>query len=63
MAIASENVGVDSLVPIDPATLSERFYQPDELHLNSEGAALFTSALATYLPVELSGSKSASSHN
>ena len=63
MAIASQKVGVDSLVPIDPATLSERFYQPDELHLNSEGAALFTSALATYLPVELSGSKSASSHN
>jgi|SRR5437016_136291 len=63
MAIASENVGVDSLVPIDPATLSQRFYQPDELHLNSEGAALFTSALATYLPVEISGLPSAPSHN
>ncbi|PYU82086.1 MAG: hypothetical protein DMG50_13215 [Acidobacteria bacterium] len=61
MAIASEKAGVDSLVPIDPATLSERFYQPDELHLNSEGAALFTSALATYLPVEIGGPKSASS--
>src|SRR6266849_4678968 len=63
MAIASQKVGVDSLVPIDPATLSERFYQPDELHLNSEGAALFTSALATYLPVEIGGPKSASAHN
>jgi len=63
MAIASQKVGVDSLVPIDPATLSEKFYQPDELHLNSEGAALFTLALATYLPVEIGGSKSASSHN
>ena len=61
MAIASQKVGVDSLVPIDPATLSEKFYQPDELHLNSEGAALFTSALATYLPVEIGGPKSASS--
>ena len=63
MAIASRKVGVDSLVPIDPATLSERFYQPDELHLNSEGAALFTSALATYLPVEIGGPKSSSSPN
>jgi len=63
MAIASQKVGVDSLVPIDPATLSERFYQPDELHLNSEGAALFTSALATYLPVEIGVPKSASSSN
>jgi len=63
MAIASQKVGVDSLVPIDPATLSEKFYQPDELHLNSEGAALFTSALATYLPGEIGGPKSASSHN
>ena len=63
MAIASQKVGVNSLVPIDPATLSEKFYQPDELHLNSEGAALFTSALATYLPVEIGGPKSASSPN
>jgi len=61
MVIASQKVGVDSLVPIDPGTLSEKFYQPDELHLNSEGAALFTSALATYLPVEIGGPKSASS--
>jgi len=34
----------------DPDTLSARYYQPDELHLNSEGAQLFTSALATFLP-------------
>jgi len=63
MAIASQKVGVDSLVPIDPATLSERFYQTDELHLNSEGAALFTSALASYLPEEIGVPKSASSSN
>src|SRR5260370_6856261 len=53
MAIPSQKVGVDSLEPIDPAKLSEKFYQPDELHLNSTGVALFTSPLATYLPVEL----------
>jgi hypothetical protein len=37
-------------VPIDPAALSARFYQRDGMHLNSEGAVLFTSALARDLP-------------
>jgi lysophospholipase L1-like esterase len=50
MTFASQKAGVEALVPIDPATLSTKYYQPDELHLNSEGAALFTSALATFLP-------------
>jgi hypothetical protein len=49
MAIASQKAGVETFVPIDPGALSARFYQPDALHLNSEGAALFTSALATDL--------------
>jgi len=50
MAIASQKAGVDALVPIDPTALSARYYQPDELHLNSQGAALFTAALAEFLP-------------
>lgn len=50
MVIASQKAGVDTLVPIDPTTLSAKYYQPDELHLNSEGAALFTAALAEFLP-------------
>jgi hypothetical protein len=50
MTIAAQKARVDTLVPIDPAALSARYYQPDELHLNSEGAQLFTSALATFLP-------------
>ena len=49
MAIASQKAGLQTFVPIDPGALSSRFYQPDALHLNSEGAALFTSALATDL--------------
>jgi lysophospholipase L1-like esterase len=53
MALASQKAGVEALVPIDPATLSTKYYQPDEMHLNSEGAALFTSALATFLPQEV----------
>jgi len=50
MTIASQKAGVDTLVPIDPTALSSRYYLSDELHLNSEGAALFTAALAEFLP-------------
>jgi len=53
MTIASRKAGVDTLVPIDPTALSVKYYQSDELHLNSEGARLFTSALATFLPQTL----------
>ena len=53
MVIASREAGVDTLVPIDPAALSTKYYQPDELHLNPEGAQLFTSALANFLPKTL----------
>lgn len=50
---ASAIVGVETLVPIDPATLAARFYAPDAIHLNPEGAALFTSALGTDLPKKI----------
>lgn len=50
MTIASQKAGVNTLVPIDPTALSVKYYQSDELHLNSAGAQLFTSALATFLP-------------
>jgi lysophospholipase L1-like esterase len=50
VTIASQKAGVDTLVPIDPTRFPGKYYQPDELHLNSEGAALFTSALAEFLP-------------
>jgi hypothetical protein len=53
MTLASRRAGVETLVPVDPAVLSAHYYQPDEIHLNSEGAAIFTSALATYLPRQL----------
>jgi lysophospholipase L1-like esterase len=49
MTVASQKAGVDTLVPIDPAVLSAKFYQPDELHLNSAGAAVFTTRLAELL--------------
>jgi lysophospholipase L1-like esterase len=50
MTAAAQKVGVETLVPIDPMALSAKYYQADELHLNSEGAALFTSQLAASLP-------------
>ncbi len=53
MAYAAHTVGVDISVPIDPAALSAKFYQRDGMHLNPEGAALFTSALAKDLPEKI----------
>jgi hypothetical protein len=44
---------VESLVPVDPAVLPHQYYLADDIHLNPEGAAIFTSALATYLPRQL----------
>ena len=53
ITLASRRAGVETLVPVDPAVLSAHYYQPDEIHLNSEGAAIFTVALARYLPRQL----------
>ena len=50
MITAAQSAGVEVSVPIDPAALSARFYQPDGMHLNRDGAVLFTSALAKDLP-------------
>ena len=46
MVYAARTAAVNVSVPIDPAALSARFYQPDGMHLNSDGALLFTAALA-----------------
>src|SRR5437899_81438 len=53
MAFAAHSAGVDVSVPVDPGVLSARFYQRDGIHLNPEGAALFTSALAKDLPEKI----------
>ena len=50
MTMASEKAGVDTLVPIDPTVLPAKYYLSDEVHLNPQGAALFTTALAAFLP-------------
>jgi hypothetical protein len=55
MAEAARAAGVEVSVPIDPATLSAKYYQPDGMHLNSDGAVLFTSALAKDLPARVQG--------
>jgi hypothetical protein len=53
MAYAAHTAGVEISVPIDPAALSAKFYQRDGMHLNSDGAVLFTSALAKDLPEKI----------
>ena len=50
MARAAHMEGVDISVPINPDALSERFYLKDGMHLNHDGAVVFTSALAKDLP-------------
>lgn len=50
MAAAALNTGVQAIVPIDPASLGESFYEADNIHLNPRGAVRFTSALAADLP-------------
>jgi len=50
---AAHTAGVDISVPIDPAGLSAKFYRPDGMHLNNDGAVLFTSALAKDLPEKI----------
>ena len=53
MEHAAQEAGVDISVPIDPATLSAKFYRADGMHLNNDGAVLFTSALAKDLPEKI----------
>lgn len=61
MTRAARTVGVDLSVPIDPATLSAKFYREDGMHLNPEGAVLFTSALAKDLPQKIASRSSSTS--
>ena len=46
MARAAHKVGVQALVPVDPVALAMKFYKPDAIHLNPDGAVVFTGALA-----------------
>ena len=53
MADAARTAGVDVSVPVDPEALSAKFFEPDGMHLNREGAVVFTAALAKDLPARL----------
>jgi len=50
MAKLAKTAGVETMVPVDPATLPSRYYEPDAIHLNADGAQVFTSALVADLP-------------
>jgi hypothetical protein len=54
MELAADKAGVEVSVPIDPAALSSGHFQADGMHLNSNGARLFTAALAKDLRLRLS---------
>lgn len=62
MAYHARLVGADVSVPIDPATLSDKFYERDGMHLNPDGAVLFTSALARDLPQRVATHEALASH-
>lgn len=51
---AAQKAELDTLVPVDPLAVPLSFYEPDSIHLNSKGAALFTAALETTLPRTIS---------
>src|SRR5258708_30711154 len=53
MTAAARTAGVDVSVPIDPAALSAKFYQPVGMHLNRDGAVVFTSTVAQDVTAKL----------
>ena len=62
MTDAAQTAGVDVSLPIDPAALSAKFYRQDGMHLNADGAVLFTSALAKDLPERVVTRETVTSH-
>jgi hypothetical protein len=46
----AEKAGVETLMPVDPALLPAQFIRADEIHVNEQGTAFFTAALAAHLP-------------
>ena len=62
MARTARQVGVEVSVPVDPTALTAKYFQPDGMHLNSDGAAIFTSALAKDLPERVANTNTLASH-
>jgi hypothetical protein len=56
---AARKAGLDSLVPIVPSALPAALYEPDGIHLNAKGAALFTAAVESDLPRKIAALESA----
>jgi hypothetical protein len=47
---AARKAGLDPLMPINPSPLPAALFEPDGIHMNARGAAVFTAALETALP-------------
>jgi hypothetical protein len=50
---AGRKAAIETLLPVNPSAVPAAFYEPDGVHLNVKGAALFTDALETQLPVKV----------
>lgn len=50
LTLDANKAGIATLVPVNPKSLPLKFYLADRIHLNPEGAEVFTSALAADLP-------------
>lgn len=59
MTQAARKAEVEVSVPLDPDSLSSKHFQSDGIHLNSDGAMLFTYALAKDLPKRLANTHTA----
>jgi hypothetical protein len=47
---AARKAGLDPMMPINPSPLPAELFEPDGVHLNAKGAAVFTAALEADLP-------------
>jgi hypothetical protein len=54
---AARKAGLATMLPVDPLAMPAAFYEPDSIHLNAKGAAHFTAALETALPMTIAGLK------
>jgi hypothetical protein len=53
LTFVADSARVDVLMPVNPATLPARYFRPDDIHVNEDGAAVFTAALAADLPARI----------
>jgi hypothetical protein len=61
--VAARRAGLDALLPVDPLRLPADCFEPDTIHLNSKGAAVFTAAVQADLSRKVGSLETAVSAN